>query len=184
MIDSTVVRAHHPLPGRALRTQCPEAGGAGAKGGLRDRVSTVRWENVHWWTTSRRPRSTSSSMQGCPRMRTEITPGQTSDYLGFDLVMADNLPNRASCWPTEAMTLTAFENHGSAGCLAHCPRANHAKCASESTAPLPTAQPRRAVLQQAQERTPGRHPLRQDRGKLPGFIDITSIRLWLRHLST
>ena len=25
-------------------------------------------------------------------MRTEITPGQTSDYLGFDLVMADNLP--------------------------------------------------------------------------------------------
>ena len=24
-------------------------------------------------------------------MRTEITPGQTSDYLGFDLVMADNL---------------------------------------------------------------------------------------------
>ena len=25
-------------------------------------------------------------------MRTEITPGQASDYLGFDLVMADNLP--------------------------------------------------------------------------------------------
>ena len=25
-------------------------------------------------------------------MRTEITPGQTSDYRGFDLVMADNLP--------------------------------------------------------------------------------------------
>ena len=25
-------------------------------------------------------------------MRTEIAPGQTSDYLGFDLVMADNLP--------------------------------------------------------------------------------------------
>ena len=25
-------------------------------------------------------------------MRTEITPGQTSDYLGFNLVMADNLP--------------------------------------------------------------------------------------------
>lgn len=25
-------------------------------------------------------------------MRTAITPGQTSDYLGFDLVMADNLP--------------------------------------------------------------------------------------------
>ena len=25
-------------------------------------------------------------------MRTEITPGQTSDYLGVDLVMAENLP--------------------------------------------------------------------------------------------
>ena len=25
-------------------------------------------------------------------MRTEITSGQTFDYLGFDLVMADNLP--------------------------------------------------------------------------------------------
>ena len=25
-------------------------------------------------------------------MRTEITPGQTSDYMGFDLVMANNLP--------------------------------------------------------------------------------------------
>lgn len=25
-------------------------------------------------------------------MRTDITPGQTSDYLGFDLVMSDNLP--------------------------------------------------------------------------------------------
>ena len=30
-------------------------------------------------------------------MRTEITPGQDSDYTGYDLVMADNLPrvNRA-----------------------------------------------------------------------------------------
>jgi transposase len=25
-------------------------------------------------------------------MRTEITPGQTSDYIGFDMVMADTLP--------------------------------------------------------------------------------------------
>lgn len=27
-------------------------------------------------------------------MRTETTPGQSSDYLGFDLVMVDNLPAR------------------------------------------------------------------------------------------
>ncbi len=31
--DSTVIRAHHPLPGRALRQQCPERGAAGASGG-------------------------------------------------------------------------------------------------------------------------------------------------------
>ena len=28
-------------------------------------------------------------------MRTEITPGQVSDYTGYDLVMADNLPQPA-----------------------------------------------------------------------------------------
>jgi hypothetical protein len=28
-------------------------------------------------------------------MRSDITPGQTSDYLGFDLVMDDNLPEPA-----------------------------------------------------------------------------------------
>lgn len=28
-------------------------------------------------------------------MRTEITPGQDSDYTGYDLVMADNLPQPA-----------------------------------------------------------------------------------------
>ena len=55
MIDSTVVRAHHPLPGRALRQQCPERGAAGAKGGLRDRVLAAR-------VAVSRQRSTSSSM--------------------------------------------------------------------------------------------------------------------------
>ena len=28
-------------------------------------------------------------------MRTEITPGQDSDYTGYDMVMADNLPQPA-----------------------------------------------------------------------------------------
>ena len=36
--------------------------------------------------------------------------GQTSDYLGYDLVMADHLPTPAFCWPTVSMTLTACEN--------------------------------------------------------------------------
>ena len=60
MIDSTVVRAHHPLPGRALRKQCPERGAAGAKGGLRDRVLAAQ-------EVASRPKSISSSMpRGCP----------------------------------------------------------------------------------------------------------------------
>jgi hypothetical protein len=42
MIDSTVIRAHHPLPGRAIRQHCPEREAAGAKGGLHDRVLGVR----------------------------------------------------------------------------------------------------------------------------------------------
>ena len=29
-------------------------------------------------------------------MRSDITPGQTSDYLGFDLIMDDNLPEPVS----------------------------------------------------------------------------------------
>ena len=60
MIDSTVVRAHHPLPGRAGRKQCPERGAAGAKGGLRDRVLAAQ-------EVASRPKSISSSMpRGCP----------------------------------------------------------------------------------------------------------------------
>ena len=29
-------------------------------------------------------------------MRSDITPGQTSDYLGFDLIMDDDLPPGSS----------------------------------------------------------------------------------------
>lgn len=60
MIDSTVVRAHHPLPGRALRQQCPKREAAGAKGGLHGKVWAAQ-EVVS------RPRSTYSSMRAaCP----------------------------------------------------------------------------------------------------------------------
>lgn len=37
-------------------------------------------------------------------MRTEITPGQTSDYLGFHLVMADYLPT-----PSELVTDRGYD---------------------------------------------------------------------------
>ena len=85
MIDSTVVRAHHQA--------------AGSKGdcatGSRP-FSCVRRENdprIVFWTTFAFTTKIHLLVKahGLP-MRTEITPGQTSDYLGFNLVMADNLP--------------------------------------------------------------------------------------------
>ncbi|SMG57080.1 IS5 family transposase [Paracoccus sp. J56] len=74
MVDSTVIRAHHHA--------------AGAKGGLRKRLLAVR-------EVGSRPGSIYASTARPPPMRTEITPGQDSDYTGCDLVMADNLPQPA-----------------------------------------------------------------------------------------
>lgn len=53
---------------------------------------TVHWAvfwTIYHFTTKIHLRV---NAHGLP-MRTEITPGQTSDYLGFDLVMDDNLPD-------------------------------------------------------------------------------------------
>lgn len=92
MIDSTVVRAHHQA--------------AGAKGGLRSRVLAVQG-------VASRPHLRVNGA-GLP-MRSDITPGQTSDYLGFDLVMDDSLPEPAVLLADcAAITLTTFENHGGA----------------------------------------------------------------------
>ena len=41
MIDSTVVRAHHPWSCKVLRTECPEGRAAGATAGHRNSASDV-----------------------------------------------------------------------------------------------------------------------------------------------
>ena len=119
-------------------------------------------------------------------MRTEITPGQTSDYLGFDLVMADNLPK-----PSVLLADRGYD-------------ADHIRKSMEN----------RDILSVIPMRKSRKIPVRVDRSlyrlrnlvercfnKLKnarrvatrydktaesylGFIDITSIRLWVRHLST
>ncbi|MFZ7094527.1 IS5 family transposase, partial [Primorskyibacter sp. 2E233] len=71
MIDSTVIRAHHQAAGAKRGT--PRQGFGRSRGGFTTKIHLR------------------VNAAGLP-MRTEITPGQTSDYLGFDLVMADNLP--------------------------------------------------------------------------------------------
>jgi hypothetical protein len=60
MIDSTAIRAHHPLPGRAMRQHCPEREAAGAKGILHDRVLGVQG------VVSRQRSTSASTAQVCP----------------------------------------------------------------------------------------------------------------------
>lgn len=103
-------------------------------------------------------------------MRTEITAGQTSDYLGFDLVMADNLP--------EPSVLFADRGYDSDNIrktmevrdvVPVIPMRKTRKLRVRRPQALSPEQPRRAVLQQAQECPSSRHPLPQDRRKLPGL---------------
>ena len=119
-------------------------------------------------------------------MRTEITPGQDSDYTGYDLVMADNLPQPA--------VLVADRGYDS----------DKIREDIESRNPLPmipmrkNRRVRKAVdmtiytLRNMVERcfnklkNARRVATRYDKTaeSYLAFIDLTSIRLWLRHLST
>jgi transposase len=119
-------------------------------------------------------------------MRTEITPGQTSDYLGFDLVMADNLPP-----PSVLLADRGYD-------------ADSIRASMEARSVLPVIPMRKSRkkrvgvdrtlyrLRNLVERcfnklkNARRVATRHDKTaeSFLGFIDITSIRLWLRHLST
>jgi len=119
-------------------------------------------------------------------MRTEITPGQTSDCLGFGLVMADNLPPPS--------VLLADRGHD----------ADSIRASMEARKVLPVIPMRKSRkkrvgvdrnlyrLRNLVERcfnklkNARRVATRHDKTAetFLGFIDITSIRLWLRHLST
>ncbi|EBA07903.1 truncated transposase [Sagittula stellata E-37] len=118
-------------------------------------------------------------------MRTEITPGQTSNYLGFDLVMADNLPK-----PSVRLA----------------DRGNDADSIRETmekrdvlpVIPMRKSRKKRVGVDRLLYRR--RNLVERCFNKLKnarrvatrydetaesylGFIDITSIRLWMRHLS-
>ncbi len=119
-------------------------------------------------------------------MRSDITPGQTSAYLGFDLVMDDNLP--------EPCILLADRGYDS----------DKVRKNMEARSILPGVPMRKSRrLRVADDRRLYRlrnlvercfHKLKNARRvatrydktaeSFLGFIDITSIRLWLRHLST
>ena len=119
-------------------------------------------------------------------IRTEITPGQTSDYLGFDLVMADNL--------TEPSVLLADRGY-------YADRIRKTKEAREFLTQIPMPKSRKLrvgvdhslySLRNLVERcfnklkNARRIATRYDKTaeSFLGFVDITSIRLWVRLLST
>ena len=119
-------------------------------------------------------------------MRTEITPGQTSDYLGFDLVMVDNLP--------EPKVLLADRGYD-----ADRIRKDMENRDILTEIPMRKTRKMRVGVDHALYRL--RNMVERCFNKLKnarrvatrydktaesflGYIDITSIRIWLRHLST
>ncbi|WP_375360192.1 transposase [Salipiger thiooxidans] len=98
-------------------------------------------------------------------MRTEITPGQTSDYMGFDLVMADNLPEPSVLVADRGYDADSIRKKMEArDVLTQIPMRKSKEDARRcGSLPVFVAQLARTVLQQTEERSPGRNPLRQDR---------------------
>jgi transposase len=117
---------------------------------------------------------------------TDITPGQTSDYMGFDLVMDDNL--------LESCVLLADRGYNSENIRktmeAHdvvpvipMRKTRNLRVAFDRT----LYRPRNLVESCFKKlKNARRVATRYDKTaeSFLVFIDITSIRLWLRHLST
>jgi transposase len=118
--------------------------------------------------------------------RTEITPGQKSDYLGFDLVMADNLPS-----PSVLLADRGYD--------ADSIRAQMVKRDVLPVTPMRKSRKKRIGVDRSLYRLRNlvercfnklknarRAAIRYDKmaERFLGFVDITSIRLWLRHLPT
>jgi len=119
-------------------------------------------------------------------MRADITPGQTSDYLGFDLVMNDNLP--------EPRVLLADRGYDA-------DRIRKAMSEREVLTQIPMRKSRKMRVGVDNRLYKLRNMVERCFNKLKnarrvatcydktaesylGFIDIASIRLWVRHLST
>ena len=119
-------------------------------------------------------------------MRPDITPGQTSDHLGFDLVMNDNLP--------EPKVLLADRGHDA-------DRIRKSMHERDILTQIPMRKIRKMRVGVDHGLYRLRNRVERCFNKLKnarrvatrynktvesylGFIDVTSIRLWVRHLST
>lgn len=119
-------------------------------------------------------------------MRAEITPGQDSDYTGYDLVMADNLPQPAVLVADRGYDSDKIrEDIESRNALPMIPmRKNRKVCkvVDMTIYTLRNMDERCFNTLKNSRRLATRYDKTAD--NLLGFIDIACLRLWLRHLST
>ena len=119
-------------------------------------------------------------------MRTDITPGQTSDYRGFDLVMGDDLPIPGvfvadKGYASDGIRESLYAN----GRVPVIPMRRSRKIRTSTDWPL-------FKLRNLVERCFNKLKIfrrvatRYDKTaeSYLGFLDIASIRIWVRYLST
>ena len=117
-------------------------------------------------------------------MRTGITPGQTSDHEGFDMVMADNLPAPGVLIAGKGYDADRVRVEADGGAPVIPVRRNRT-----NQEPLDTVLSAWRNLVQRRF-NPLKHTRRlatrhdKTAASFLAFIDIACIRLWLRHLST
>ena len=119
-------------------------------------------------------------------MRTEITPGPDSDYTGYDLVMADNLPQPAVLVADSGYDSDNIrEDIESRNALPMIPMRKNRRVRKAVDMTIYTL---RNMVERCFNtlKNARRVATRYDKTaeSFLGFIDITSIRLWIRHLST
>ncbi len=119
-------------------------------------------------------------------MRTEITAGQTSDHLEFDLVMADTLPTPSFLLADRGYDTDSIrKSMGDRDVLPAIPMRK--SCKKHIAVDRALYRLRNLVerccntLKNARR---GATRYNKTAESFLDFIDITSIRLWLRHLST
>jgi transposase len=119
-------------------------------------------------------------------MKSEITPGQTSDYLGFDMVMADDLPAPSVLLADRGYDADSIRN--SMDEREVLPVIPMRKSRKKRVAVDRSLYRLRNLVERCFNKLKNarRVATRYDKTaeSFIGFIDITSIRLWLRHLST
>lgn len=119
-------------------------------------------------------------------MRAEITPGQTSDYQGFDLVMADNLPEPSVLLADRGYDADRIRKNMTArNLLTQIPMRKSRKMrvgVDHSLYSLRNLVERCFNKLKNARRVATRYDKTAE--SFLGFIDITSIRLWVRLLST